>query len=119
VIFLTVSKLPEKADPSSDAERLLADASTALVALMKDEAALSVSMKSEAFPVEGGGFVSQDFSGEATRGEGEHAFLKARLFINEGAVHAMVALVKDEAELEPGSDAAQILGSVELSGGGD
>ncbi|HET7839342.1 MAG TPA: hypothetical protein VFL04_06250, partial [Rectinemataceae bacterium] len=94
---------------------LLADASAILGGMLKDEAGLAVTMKSTGAPSADKGFTVQDFSGEATRGEGEHAFLRARLFISAGSVHAMVALVKDQADLGADSEAASILDSVELS----
>ncbi len=119
VIFTTVSKLPAKADPSKQAAKLMTDAAASLAVLLKDEVGLKLSMKSTGAAEDDKGFMAQDFSGEATKAEGEHAFLRVRLFINEGAVHAMVALAKDESAFASDSETQSILDSVELASGGE
>ena len=127
VFFLTAYKIPESLasrDLSSknevkQAKKVFADASAALGKLLKDEAGVVLSLKVDGEPFAGNGLTSADYTGNATKGDGEKAEARVCLIIFDGKVHAMAGLAADASALEAGGEMDGIFGSVEATAGGE
>jgi hypothetical protein len=119
VFFVTAYQLPPKADPAKQAKKIFADAYAALGKLLKAETGVSLSLKADGEPYTDNDLLSADFSGLATKGDGEKAQARARFIIYDGGVHAMVGLAADASSLEAGGEVDGIFASVEEYAGGE
>jgi len=115
VMFATVYPLPAGADPAKAEQKLFSDGAVALAKLLKDEVGVVARLGAKAQGFDAGGFEAQDYGGTATKADGGSAALRVRLFINKGAVHAMIAMAKDPASLDEGTEADSIFASVRLT----
>ncbi|HTX74496.1 MAG TPA: hypothetical protein VMC79_16820, partial [Rectinemataceae bacterium] len=113
VLFATAYTLPARADPESQGPALFASAAGALKKLLKDEVGVDASLTASQGPFDADGITAQDLSGTATKAQGGKAYLRVRLFISKGAVHAMIGMAKDSSSLDEGSDADSIFSSVQ------
>jgi hypothetical protein len=114
-LFSKTYDLPSGADVSRQARTLISEGNDAFARLLREQAGVALAIGSEGDPYDAGGFVAQDFGGSASNADGSKAFVKARFFINEGAVYVMLIMSQEEYYLEPGSELDSILWSVETS----
>jgi hypothetical protein len=118
VLFATAYRIPEGMDPGKQGKKIFSDAAAALAKLLKADSGLSITIKAETEPYDADGIPAQDFRGGVVNDSGGKGFVRARLFINEGGVQAMVAIADDEAALEPDTEIDGIFSSVSLIEGG-
>lgn len=122
VLFVTAYRIPGQIDPSSlapstsQAKKVFADSAAALIALVKDEMGVDLSIDPAGDPDAETGLLAAEYAGKATRGEGERAEARVRFVVSGGAVHAFIALAAKSSAFEAGSDIDQILDSAEALG---
>jgi hypothetical protein len=119
VFFLTAYQVPAKVDPAKQSKKVFADAYAALAKLLKSEASVTLTLKADGEPYTDNDLLSADYTGLATKGDGEKAQARARFIVTEGAVEAMVGLAADASSLEADSEIDGIFASVQTTAGGE
>jgi hypothetical protein len=117
VLYVTAYRIPAQVDPERQAKKVFADAAASLVALLKDEMEIDLAIGPDGDPEAETGILSADYTGAATREEGERAAVRIRFLVSGEAVRAFVALAKDDSSFESGADIDLILDSAESLGG--
>jgi hypothetical protein len=113
--FLTAYKIPATVDPAKQAKKLFADSAAALAKLLKGETGIVLALKADGESYTDNGLLSMDFKGQATKGDGEKAEVRARFVVSGESVDAMVALAADSSSLEADSEIDGIFASLEAT----
>jgi hypothetical protein len=115
VIFLPAYKISANIDPAKEAKKLFADAYASFAKLLKSESGVVLDLKAEGESYTDNGLLSADYSGSATKDEGEKAQARARLIVSKGEVFVMIGLAEEAWAFESGGEIDAILASVVVS----